>query len=103
MKKEVITVVEICDGCQKYQVRYKCEECGRMVCHNCVRDFAEFQRRVKRSSLNVIRFCPECSKKDISLLRQLQRIKQLREEWWDLVDKYDDLANQAEEGIEEGY
>ena len=103
MRKEVVTVVEICDACGKYPVRYACKECSKEVCHNCVRNFAEFQRRVKSTDLNVMYFCHECTKKDIPLLKQLQRIKQLREEWWVLDKKYDALADEAEEGIEDYY
>lgn len=88
MKKEVITIVDICDGCQAYPVRYACEECKKTVCHNCVRSFTGFHRRVKSTNLNTIYFCPECVKKDTASLVQLRRIAQLREEWYSSATKY---------------
>jgi hypothetical protein len=101
MKKEVITVLEICDDCQQYPIRYKCKGCDKAACHNCVRSFIEFQRRVKTTSLNTIVFCPECMKKDIPLIKQLQFVEQLRNEWWALVDKYEHLAEVVEAEIED--
>lgn len=103
MKKEVTTTVDMCDVCEKYPVRYHCQGCPKVVCHNCVRDFTEFQRRVKSASLNTINFCSECMKDDIPLVSQLQRIRELSREWWSLVEKYDKLAEEAEEGVGDGY
>lgn len=99
MKKEVVKFVEVCDVCERCERRHHCAECNKVVCHNCVRDFTKFQRRVKSSSINTIDFCSECVKKDIPLVKQLQQIKQLRAEWWPLVEKYEKLADDAEFGI----
>jgi len=101
MKKGITKIINVCDDCEEYPARYKCKECHKEVCHNCVRSFSEFQRRVKSSSLHVIHFCPDCSKKDIPLLNQLRHIQKLRDEWWEIVARYDELAEAAENGIDD--
>jgi len=100
MLKEITTTVEVCDVCEKYPMRYRCQGCSKSVCHNCVNDFTQFQRRVRTSSLYTIKFCPECIKVETPLIKQLQRISDLSKEWWALCEKYDKLAEEAEYGIE---
>ncbi len=104
MFKEINKIVEVCDGCQN-EIRQHCKGCGKAWCYNglCHQGWKEFQRRVKKTSIYQIIYCPDCLQKDIPLLKQLQKIEKLREEWWALYQKYDDLADEAEYGIGDGY
>jgi hypothetical protein len=101
MRKTLETVIEVCDDCETYPIRYECNGCGKSVCSNCKSRLIEFQRRVKTTNLNIIYFCPDCVDKKLPLVKQLQLIQRLRHQWFNLVKKYDKLASEAERGIDE--